>query len=432
MKYKLMATFMVVLGFFVLAGNAFASSHSSTSVSLYRPFPNGIDSNNPQHALQQVEGRAAWDSSYASTIAQQVGRPSYAASEFRAQGYAPHASIGTTNSGVNGHGTVVPVADHKGSQNVKVFLMINIVSQKTVELMVRCGNPRLKPSVTVVVIPWKPFSKGTVIRFHRKVSKPVSITCPSGQKVSGTLTTVVSGFARASTWGKVQGSLQLKLREKIKLQVKSWVTLHCGPAPPAPPPPPTPPTPPATTFTATATATATASATCPDGTTATASASGSGSATSTVSQQDAQNKAQAVASANAQANANAAVKCGSAPPPTTPPPSVTITSVIDLNDVPEGKNSGPLPITVSASTAGSITIDPGNGAISDCNGGTRQASITFSLAAGNNSLCVIYYAPTDASANQGSITYTAIVTTAGGTAKDVKTDTFLITHPIRT
>lgn len=428
MKYKMLATFMVVLGFFILAGTALASSHSSNaSVSLYRPFPNGIDSSNPQHALAEIQSRAAWDNSYAQTIAQQAGRPAYVPSEYRAMGYAPHASAGSTNSGVTGRGTVVPVADHGGSQYVKVFEMINIVSQKTVELMVRCGNPRLKPSVSVVVIPWKPFKKGTVIRFNRKVSKPVSITCPSGQKVSGTLITTVSGFTSATTWGKLQGSLQLKLRNKVSLQVKSWVSLHCGPAPkpPAPPPAPTPPPPPpAQTFSATATATATASATCPDGTTATASGSGYGSATSTVSQADADQKANAQAHASAEANANASVKCGSAPPVTQ---TVTITSMTTLNDVPEGKTSGPFYITVNASAAGSVTIDPGNGGISDCNSSTPQGSITSPLVAGNNSICVIYYAPMDASATQGTITATAIV----GNAKDQKVTTFAITHPVR-
>jgi hypothetical protein len=44
---------------------------------------------------------------------------------------------------------------------------------------------------------------------------------------------------------------------------------------------------------------------------------------------------------------------------------------------------------------------------------------------------VIYYAPGESSVNQDTITYTAVVTTAGGTAKDVKSDTFAITHPIR-
>jgi len=112
-----------------------------------------------------------------------------------------------------------------------------------------------------------------------------------------------------------------------------------------------------------------------------------------------------------------------------PPPSncVTITSTIDLNDVPVGKNSGQMPFTVNSCGTGSVTIDPGNGAISKCDSSTPQASVSFDLVAGNNSFCVIYYAPNDSSATTGSITYTA----TQGSAKDVKVDNFDITNPTR-
>jgi len=114
---------------------------------------------------------------------------------------------------------------------------------------------------------------------------------------------------------------------------------------------------------------------------------------------------------------------------TTPPPSncVTITSTIDLNDVPIGKNSGQLPFKVNSCGSGSVTIDPGNGAISKCDSTTPQASVSFDLVAGDNSFCVIYYAPNDSTAKTGSITYTAIQ----GSAKDVKVDNFDITQPTR-
>lgn len=138
--------------------------------------------------------------------------------------------------------------------------------------------------------------------------------------------------------------------------------------------------------------------------------------------------------------ANAKVKCsytpppgGGTPPPPPPPlpPSVAITGRTILNDVPEGKSSGPMPFKVNASAAGSVTVNPDLGSVSSCTSTTRQASVTFSFAAGDNSLCVIYYAPGESSVMQDRITYTAIVTTAGGTAKDVKSDVFAITHPIR-
>jgi hypothetical protein len=118
---------------------------------------------------------------------------------------------------------------------------------------------------------------------------------------------------------------------------------------------------------------------------------------------------------------------------TPPPPSVVITSCDTLNQVPAGQPSGELFCTVNASAAGSFTVNPGIGAVSDCSGGSRQNVLTSPLVAGNNTICYYYYAPDDADQPPtDTLTYTAIVTTPGGTAKDSKSQTFKITYPIRT
>lgn len=128
------------------------------------------------------------------------------------------------------------------------------------------------------------------------------------------------------------------------------------------------------------------------------------------------------------------------PPPPPPPPSceqtntcpksVLITSVIDLNDVPAGLNSGPMPLSVYASQAGAqVKVDPGIGKISSCSSSTPLATLTITgLQAGDNDLCVIFYAPTDAAATQATITYTATLT---GATPAVRQVTFAITHPTR-
>jgi hypothetical protein len=146
--------------------------------------------------------------------------------------------------------------------------------------------------------------------------------------------------------------------------------------------------------------------------------------------------ASAKASATAKASAKATCSPSTPPPPPPPPPPVppfvSITSFINLNQVPAGKTSGPAPFTVNASDSGSVTVNPDLGGISDCNSSTPQSSITFQLAAGNNNECVIYYAPNDADQpTSDTITYTATVTTAGGTAHDQKVDTVAITYPVR-
>jgi hypothetical protein len=119
-------------------------------------------------------------------------------------------------------------------------------------------------------------------------------------------------------------------------------------------------------------------------------------------------------------------------PPTTPPVTKTIkiTSFVDLNKIDAGKNSGPAAFTVYASEAGgSATVDPGIGAVSDCNGGPMQGSMTFSnLGSGDNSLCVILWAPDDADKPASmTVTYTATL----GSAFDQKTDEVVIGYPVR-
>lgn len=128
--------------------------------------------------------------------------------------------------------------------------------------------------------------------------------------------------------------------------------------------------------------------------------------------------------------------CVPPPPPpnceqtNTCPKSVLITSVIDLNDVPAGLNSGPMPLTVYASHAGaSLKVDPGIGKISTCGSSTQLATLTITgLQAGENDLCVVFYAPTDAAATQATITYTAML---AGATPSVRQVTFAITHPTR-
>lgn len=164
---------------------------------------------------------------------------------------------------------------------------------------------------------------------------------------------------------------------------------------------------------------------------------------------NAQTLASGKAGAEAYAKAIAAIHCAPITPPPPPPPpceetgtcppppctqnctpSVLITTVIDLNDVPAGLNSGPMPFTVYASAPGArVTIDPGIGKISLCNSSVPLATVTITgLQAGDNALCVVFYAPTDAAATNATITYTATLT---GATPAVRQVSFLITHPTR-
>lgn len=122
------------------------------------------------------------------------------------------------------------------------------------------------------------------------------------------------------------------------------------------------------------------------------------------------------------------------PPPSceetgTCPSSVAILSMTDLNDIPTGKSSGPYYVEVSASAAGgTLTVDPGIGSITDCNGGTRQGSITLPVPKGVTKFCFVIWAPDDpAKPSQMTVTATAVL----GNSFVRKEDVLLITYPTR-
>jgi hypothetical protein len=119
------------------------------------------------------------------------------------------------------------------------------------------------------------------------------------------------------------------------------------------------------------------------------------------------------------------------PPPVTPPPSVTILSCDTLNFVPAGQPSGLLSCVVNASAPGTFTIDGGIGSVAKSDG-ARTGSVSFPLSAGSNTLQFYAYAPNDADQPASfTLTFTAIVTTAGGTKQDQKTQVVPIHYSTR-
>ncbi len=152
--------------------------------------------------------------------------------------------------------------------------------------------------------------------------------------------------------------------------------------------------------------------------------------------------AYAKAKAQATAKASASLNCTTPPPTceqtgTCPPPpctqncapSVLILSMTDLNDIPTGKSSGPYYVEVSASdTGGTLTVDPGIGSITDCNGGPREGSITLPVPKGVTKFCFVIWAPDDpAKPTQMTVTATAVL----GNSSAHKEDVLGITYPVR-
>lgn len=155
--------------------------------------------------------------------------------------------------------------------------------------------------------------------------------------------------------------------------------------------------------------------------------------------------AYASARAQATAKASASLNCTTPPPPpptcqevgNCPPPpctqnctpSMLILSMTDLNDIPTGKSSGPYYVEVSASdTGGTLTVDPGIGSITDCNGGPREGSMTLPVPKGVTKFCFVIWAPDDpAKPSEMTVTATAVL----GNSSAHKEDVLGITYPIR-
>ena len=134
-------------------------------------------------------------------------------------------------------------------------------------------------------------------------------------------------------------------------------------------------------------------------------------------------------------NCNTTIITSSPPPPA---PEITLTSFVNVNQVPAGSNSGCtsstgpscVEITCYASEAGgSLTVDPGIGSISACNSSTQASSLTVvSLPSGNFNVCLVLYAPNDVD-QPSSMTVTA--TADLGTAQSTLSQTFQISYPTR-
>jgi hypothetical protein len=447
MRKCLILALTTVGAFLLLANSAFASGKTASAVhtasttgDLYRFMPSGIDPISDKHATQQVLDYAKKNPAYGQALASQTGDSRFAASAYKADGYRSHAPKGSTNSAAGAGGQVVATADHGNSASVKVVAIINIHTMQVAYVMVRCGNLRL---LHVTPIPWKPIHLGVSATINRLVRKKATVVCLSGQKVTGYVTTRVRGVIYARTRGKVKGWAKIWLRQQADLQIRTTLILQCGPAPkPAPKA-----TPPASCTVTINNSTVTGDVTNCSTVTITVVCGNVSKTFTGPNAQDAQEQAYSWQQANCTSSPPPPCNCSPPPPPpvcppgttgtppncVTPPtaPSVTITSTTTLNDIPEGKDSGPFYITVNASAAGSLTVDPGVGGVSDCSSSTPQGSITLPFGAGNSTLCVKLYAPTDAGVNSMTITETAIVSTSGGTAKDVKSQTFGVSHPVR-
>ena len=220
----------------MFAGNAMAATRQAN----HDLIPGGVSKTNAKAAWSKINSRAFVDPSMRKALASTANVTSYNPSDYRVVGYG-HASAGTANSAVLNNGAVVPASDsprcHVGAQ---VLIVVNKVTGAKLEVCTACGNPRLRR--VVQRIPKRPWALGTVIHFKRHVVKAIQpLTCPSGDKVTGSLDVWVKGTVRARTWGQVQGAMNAKQKLTVNLAIKAQVKLKCKAAPSVVPPVVVPP-----------------------------------------------------------------------------------------------------------------------------------------------------------------------------------------------
>ncbi len=206
-------------------------AHAAISTSPLHPvLPGGLTQSNPVVAQAQLMSRATVDPKLGQRLAHSTGAASFNPADYRAIGYGKATG---TNTGVDNQGNFVAARDtsrcHRGA---KVLILLNIRTQGQAEICTGCANPRIR--AIIAHLPQRPWAVGTVMAFHRYVTKPVSIRCPSGQKVFGQLKVSVNGVIRANSWGELQGKMSVKIRAQVRAAISAQVTLRCGLAPAKP------------------------------------------------------------------------------------------------------------------------------------------------------------------------------------------------------
>lgn len=83
--------------------------------------------------------------------------------------------------------------------------------------------------------------------------------------------------------------------------------------------------------------------------------------------------------------------------PEKPKPTIKITSMTELNQIPYGRTSKEVHIGTYASESGGVlTVDPGIGSVSPCGSSTPQGTFTANVPSGSSEACVVFTAPEDA------------------------------------
>lgn len=214
----------IAVGALVFAGTASASQYNQF-------VPGGLPQSSPAAATAAVVQYAQVNADYGQVIAAQTGAASFSPSDYQAQGWGT-ASASSLNSAITiGSGRIVSYKD-SSSVGVKTVRIRNKKTGVLVDVMVRCGNPRLRaggaPRVAKIKI-----LKIMKVLVNKRFTITKSIVCPSGQKVTGTVTGSVKGWVKFRVHGWTTGA-KLWYNQQVDLKATTALKLACSGTPPTP------------------------------------------------------------------------------------------------------------------------------------------------------------------------------------------------------
>ncbi|MBI5906964.1 hypothetical protein HY857_02815 [Candidatus Saccharibacteria bacterium] len=236
LRYALPPT-IAVGALLALTGSALgATTHQQTQQSGHyqRFYPTGLPLSSPSAATAAVVQYAQINQIYGQVIATQTGAASFNPSDYTAAGWG-QVSASTLNTALSNSGSIVSYRD-ASSVGVKTVRIRNKQTGVLVDVMVRCGNPRLRSGVVQRVAKVK-ILKVMSVYVNKKFSVTRSVTCPSGNVATGKVTGTVTGWVKFRVHGWAR-TAKLYYKQQVNLKATFALKLTCsGNVPPNVPTP---------------------------------------------------------------------------------------------------------------------------------------------------------------------------------------------------
>jgi hypothetical protein len=223
--------FMTLISMFVSLAAMVAATPASATISLGRVLPNGIGSN-PKTVLGNAQALVNNDLGIQRALASDNGLTIGQLAVAKATSAVKTTCVvdkSCTNTGRASDGTIVKTSYEHGTKVVEwnIHFKISVSKTITVRFKENCANPLLhtgkKKPPLIPVTKTVYFS----MKFSKSKSTTQTITCPSGQKVSISVTTTVKGTVKVKTVVQAIKLIQIKLSGQLTLDVNTKIKAVC-------------------------------------------------------------------------------------------------------------------------------------------------------------------------------------------------------------